>query len=63
MPAFAIPLIIQGGEALVVGLLAFFGAHQAGADWQSSIIAGASAAVGKVLPKQIVGGNKNAKPS
>lgn len=61
MPVWVIPLVIQAIEAVVAGGLAAAAAYTAThGDLNATIAAGLAAAVGKVVPKQIIGGS-NAK--
>jgi len=49
-----LPFAIQGGEALLVGLIAFGGTYQATSDYTAAIAAAIAAMGGKVLPSQVV---------
>lgn len=49
------PYVIQAGEALFVGIVAFGGTFQVTHDWTASLSAAIAAIGGKALPNQLVG--------
>jgi len=59
MPAWLLPIVIQAGEALLLGIGTGVAAYQTTGDLHGALLGGFSMFIGKLLPTQVLG----AKPA